>query len=76
MCVPGSSMPPRTQILAGRCRRVKVVDKRAEGGRVYLKKGTVVDVAMPRVCDVHLDDLARTVQVGGGGGGRRTLAVA
>uniref|UniRef100_A0A1D2AB25 KN17 SH3-like C-terminal domain-containing protein n=1 Tax=Auxenochlorella protothecoides TaxID=3075 RepID=A0A1D2AB25_AUXPR len=42
--------------------RVKVVDKRAEGGRVYLKKGTVVDVAMPRVCDVHLDDLARTVQ--------------
>ncbi|KFM24992.1 Protein MOS2 [Auxenochlorella protothecoides] len=42
--------------------KVKVVDKRAEGGRVYLKKGTVVDVAMPRVCDVHLDDLARTVQ--------------
>lgn len=43
-----------------------MVDKRAGGGRIYLKKGTVVDVAMPRVCDVHLADLAKTVQVRAG----------
>ena len=28
-------------------RSVKIVDKRAKGGRLYLKKGTVVDVKTP-----------------------------
>lgn len=31
---------------------VKVVDKRVRGGRLYLKKGTIVDVKAPTgVCD-------------------------
>jgi hypothetical protein len=29
------------------CRSVKVVDKRVRGGRLYLKKGTIVDVKAP-----------------------------
>ncbi|KAL4422274.1 hypothetical protein ABPG75_008471 [Micractinium tetrahymenae] len=41
--------------------RVKIVDKRAKGGRLYLKKGTIVDVKTPTVCDVYVDDLKRSV---------------
>lgn len=43
--------------------RVKIVDKRVEKGRVYLKKGTIVDVTSPQTCDVHVDDARVTVQV-------------
>ena len=35
--------------------RVRIVDKRVKGGRLYLKKGTIVDVVTPTVCDVLLD---------------------
>ena len=35
--------------------RVRIVDKRVKGGRIYLKKGTIVDVVTPTVCDVLLD---------------------
>lgn len=41
--------------------RVKVVDKRVRGGRLYLKKGTIVDVKAPTVCDVFIDDLKESV---------------
>lgn len=41
--------------------RVKIVDKRAKGGRLYLKKGTIVDVKTPTVCDVFVDDLKQSV---------------
>ncbi len=43
------------------------------GGKLYLKKGIVVDVSQPTVCDVHFPDLGETVQVSecaGGGQGR------
>ncbi|GAB4821491.1 hypothetical protein N2152v2_008537 [Parachlorella kessleri] len=42
--------------------RVKVVDKRVRGGKLYLKKGVVVDVSQPTVCDVHFPDIRETVQ--------------
>ena len=42
---------------------MKIIDKRASKGRVYLKKGTVVDVKTPTVCDVFLDDLNESVLV-------------
>ena len=35
--------------------RVKIIDKRLQGGNVYLKKGVVVDVKTPTLCDVLLD---------------------
>ncbi|GJP31813.1 hypothetical protein CLOM_g19214 [Closterium sp. NIES-68] len=35
--------------------RVRIVDKRIHGGRLYLKKGTIVDVVTPTTCDVLLD---------------------
>ncbi|CAI7896767.1 unnamed protein product [Closterium sp. NIES-54] len=35
--------------------RVRIVDKRIHGGRLYLKKGTIVDVGTPTTCDVLLD---------------------
>ena len=36
--------------------RVKIIDKEAENGRLYLKKGTIVDVKSPTVCDVYVED--------------------
>ncbi|KAL4855957.1 hypothetical protein ACK3TF_003714 [Chlorella vulgaris] len=41
--------------------RVKIVDKSVEGGRLYLKKGTVVDVKTPTVCDVFVDGLKESI---------------
>ncbi len=38
------------------CVQVRVVDKHVNGGRLYLKKGTVVDVHPEGVCDVAVDD--------------------
>lgn len=42
--------------------RIKVVDKKAFGGSLYLKKGTVIDVKAPKVCDVYIDDFAKIFQ--------------
>jgi G patch domain and KOW motifs-containing protein len=41
--------------------RVKIVDKRREGGRFYLKKGRIIDVQAPTLCDVWIDDLRESV---------------
>lgn len=35
---------------------MKIIDKKAERGRLYLKKGTVVDVKAPTICDIYVDD--------------------
>lgn len=35
--------------------RVKIIDKKLNGGALYLKKGTVVDVLQPLLCDVLVD---------------------
>lgn len=42
--------------------RVKVVDKNAFKGRVYLKKGTIIDVVSPTVCDIYIDDFKEIFQ--------------
>jgi G patch domain/KOW motif-containing protein len=36
--------------------RVRIVDKRIQGGRLYLKKGCVLDVAPDGSCDVRLEE--------------------
>ena len=36
--------------------RVRIVSKSFEGGRLYLKKGVVVDVLTPRECVVEIND--------------------
>lgn len=41
--------------------RVKIVDKRLDKGRIYLKKGTVVDVKAPGICDVWIQSMRRSV---------------
>lgn len=41
--------------------RVKIIDKRLQGGRLYLKKGVVVDVKAPTVCDVYVDGTRESV---------------
>lgn len=35
--------------------RVKIVDKKMQNGALYLKKGIVVDVLQPLVCDLVVD---------------------
>jgi len=42
--------------------RVRIVDKRLGRGKLYLKKGTVVDVHGPRSCDLRVDETRETVQ--------------
>lgn len=42
--------------------RIKVIDKKAFGGRLYLKKGTIVDVKAPKVCDIYIDDFGEVFQ--------------
>lgn len=42
-----------------------MVDKRVGGGRLYLKKGTVMDVAPGGVCEVKMDEGREVVTVGG-----------
>jgi len=44
--------------------QVRIIDKRFRGGRLYLKKGTVVDVHPGGVCDVAMDEGKEMVQVG------------
>lgn len=48
--------------LYSRC-RVKIIDKQIEEGKLYLKKGTVVDVKTPEVCDIYVDDLSQVFMV-------------
>ena len=36
--------------------RVKIIDKKVQGGKLYLKKGVISDVKSPTLCDVVLDD--------------------
>jgi G patch domain/KOW motif-containing protein len=35
--------------------RVKIADKKLHGGKFYLKKGIIVDVKAPTLCDVFID---------------------
>jgi G patch domain/KOW motif-containing protein len=41
--------------------RVRIVDKRMGGGKLYLKKGTVMDVRPDGSCDVRLEEEGRGV---------------
>lgn len=43
--------------------QVRVVDKHVRGGRLYLKKGTVIDVHPGARCDVSMDEGNDVVQV-------------
>ncbi|WCJ40510.1 D111/G-patch domain-containing protein [Euphorbia peplus] len=42
--------------------RVRIVSKDLKGGRFYLKKGQVVDVVGPYICDIYMDDSKELVQ--------------
>ncbi|GLT70189.1 hypothetical protein SLA2020_422850 [Shorea laevis] len=42
--------------------RVRIVSKNLQGGRLYLKKGEVVDVVGPYMCDVSMDDNRELIQ--------------
>ncbi len=53
--------------------QVRVVDKKARGGKIYLKKGVVVDVHPGGIADVRMDENGEALQVrrvrrGGGRG--------
>ncbi|GAV89708.1 KOW domain-containing protein/G-patch_2 domain-containing protein [Cephalotus follicularis] len=42
--------------------RVRVISKGLKGGKLYLKKGVVVDVVGPMVCDVSMDEDKELIQ--------------
>ncbi|KAK6934847.1 Spp2/MOS2, G-patch domain [Dillenia turbinata] len=42
--------------------RVRVISKELKGGRLYLKKGMVVDVVGPATCDISMDDSRELIQ--------------
>lgn len=42
--------------------RVRIISKDLKGGRFYLKKGEVVDVVGPYVCDISMDETKELVQ--------------
>ena len=42
--------------------RVRFVSKSFMGGRLYLKKGRVIDVIRPKVCDILLDESGEILQ--------------
>ncbi|XP_065862333.1 protein MOS2-like [Euphorbia lathyris] len=42
--------------------RVRIISKDLKGGRFYLKKGEVVDVIGPYICDISIDDTKELVQ--------------
>ncbi|XP_030514118.1 protein MOS2 [Rhodamnia argentea] len=42
--------------------RVRVISKDLKGGRLYLKKGRVVDVVGPNVCDILMDESKELIQ--------------
>lgn len=41
--------------------RIKIIDKKLHGGKFYLKKGIIVDVKAPTVCDVFIDGSKESV---------------
>ncbi|KAK6254635.1 hypothetical protein SCA6_015940 [Theobroma cacao] len=42
--------------------RVRIISKNLEGGRLYLKKGQVVDVVGPYMCDISMDESRELIQ--------------
>ncbi|KAL6537355.1 hypothetical protein OROMI_025889 [Orobanche minor] len=42
--------------------RVRIISQKLKGGRLYLKKGVIVDVVGPRVCDISIDRSNELVQ--------------
>ncbi|XP_068664252.1 protein MOS2-like [Aristolochia californica] len=42
--------------------RVRVVSKTLKGGKLYLKKGEVMDVVGPRTCDISMDESKELIQ--------------
>ncbi|GAB4834836.1 hypothetical protein Ancab_033104 [Ancistrocladus abbreviatus] len=42
--------------------RVRIISKEIKGGRLYLKKGEVVDVVGPTTCDISMDDGRELIQ--------------
>lgn len=42
--------------------RVRIISKDFKGGKLYLKKGEVVDVVGPNVCDISLDESNQLIQ--------------
>lgn len=42
---------------------MRVVDKRLQGGKLYLKKGMVLDVAPDGSCDLRMEDSRQVVSV-------------
>ncbi|KAL2489873.1 Protein MOS2 [Forsythia ovata] len=42
--------------------RVRIVSEALKGGRLYLKKGVVMDVVGPGVCDISMDESRELVQ--------------
>nr|BAJ34354.1 unnamed protein product [Eutrema halophilum] len=42
--------------------KVRIVSKELKGGRLYLKKGKVVDVVGPTTCDITMDETQELVQ--------------
>lgn len=43
--------------------KVKIIDKRLKHGKFYLKKGSIIDVKAPTICDVLLDEKDHVVEV-------------
>uniref|UniRef100_A0A6P4A1U1 protein MOS2 n=1 Tax=Ziziphus jujuba TaxID=326968 RepID=A0A6P4A1U1_ZIZJJ len=42
--------------------RVRIISKDLKGGRLHLKKGEVVDVVGPKMCDISMDESRELVQ--------------
>ncbi|XP_059461467.1 protein MOS2-like [Corylus avellana] len=42
--------------------RVRIISKQLKGGRLYLKKGEVVDVVGPTTCDISIDESRELIQ--------------
>lgn len=42
--------------------RVRIISKDLKGGRLYLRKGEVVDVVGPTTCDITMDDSRELIQ--------------
>ncbi|KAL6501844.1 hypothetical protein OROGR_026977 [Orobanche gracilis] len=42
--------------------RVKIISQELKGGRLFLKKGVVIDVVGPGVCDISIDESRELVQ--------------
>uniref|UniRef100_A0A7N0RH97 G-patch domain-containing protein n=1 Tax=Kalanchoe fedtschenkoi TaxID=63787 RepID=A0A7N0RH97_KALFE len=52
---------PQTKWLANHI-KVRIISKEVKGGRLYCKKGKVVDVVGPTTCDLSMDDNGELVQ--------------